>query len=137
MQGIWKSYLGKNRYYKDSKIKNNKYKHLKKDKFSYYNKSYNKLSKNAKRNLTGDIWLKSDIVEGQYMIVSNPHYYNKRNYHTLKYYGMLIGNPLKKYYKKLSSSKNRNAIQRWIKASDWEKEVDTHMLSKSIERMCI
>jgi len=48
-----------------------------------------------------------------------------------------IGNPLKKYYKKLSSSKNRRAIQRWIKESDLEKEVDTHMLSKSIERMCI
>ena len=50
MQGIWKSHLGKNSYYKDCKIKNNKYQHIKKDKFSYYNKSYDKLSKNAKKS---------------------------------------------------------------------------------------
>jgi len=136
MQGIWKSHLGKNSYYKDCKIKNNKYKHMKKDKFSYYNKSYNKLSKNAKKVLTADVCLESNIAEGQYR-VNNPHYYNKRLYITSKYYGMLINNPLKKYYKKLSSSKNRRAVKRWIKGSDWDKNVDTHKLSKSIERMCI
>lgn len=57
MQGIWKTHLGKNSYYKDCKIKNNKFKYLKKDKFFYYNKAYDKLSKNAKKNLTGKISL--------------------------------------------------------------------------------
>ena len=51
-----------------------------------------------------------------------------------KYGGMLISNPLRKNYKKLSSSKKRMIVRDWIQSKDWDKEISTFRFEKSFLR---
>jgi len=124
MQGIWKSYLGKYFYSKDCRIKNNKYRHIKKDKFDIAIKSHFYISPND-QNYINKL---NDNIHNK----CNAYFYNKKiyNYEVLKlnYTNM----KRKTILKKTVISKNRRIIRDWINANNWDIEIPTHYLSKSI-----
>lgn len=108
MKGIWKAYIDKEFFIKDVKIKKNKYKHLKKDKFK--------------------------VMYDKNLLEDDDHFYNKQiNPKDIKKL-LWIELSRKKFLKKLASSKNRNNLRSWIKKGDFEQEIPTHYLSGSMER---
>jgi len=131
MQGIWKSYLGKNFYSKDYKIKNIKYKHFKKDKFHLTNLI---LNKEYTTNMCCILPTKRSIYTS-----SKNYTFEKKNFYFYKKKVFNYENSiyryfcsLKKVYKKLSASKNRRILRDWIKKGNFEKELETFRFSKTI-----
>lgn len=108
MQGIWKASIDQEFFTKDIKIKKNKYKHLKKDKFK--------------------------VMFCKKLLKDDDHFYNKQI--SPKDIKKLLWIELsrKKFLKKLASKKNRNKLKSWIKKGDFESLIPTHFLSGSMER---
>ena len=72
---------------------------------------------------------KYKIRDKKYYLLKHPP--NNYFYKEFKYGGQFVSNPLKKYYKKLSSSKRRRIIRDWIEHNDWDKRIETFRFDKS------
>jgi repressor of nif and glnA expression len=59
---------------------------------------------------------------------------DKSFYRYFRYGGQLVSNPLKKEFKKLSSSKRRRIVRDWINNKNWDKAFNTFRFNISYDR---
>ena len=128
MKGLWKTYLDDNVSIKKTNIKKTKYKHLKKDNFAVLFKKTFVSEPLPNQNNHKKISLKlKKSFDGK-------HFYGKQISTKDVNKLMWIATPRKKIFKKISSAKNRRILRDWLKKEEYESEIPTHYISKSIRR---